>query len=128
MEDNRNNLAVIVAGYPEPMREFINSNPGLASRFKTAIEFPDYTADECMQILDGCCVRKEYKLTDDARKVAGRIIEREISHNSIFSNGRFVRNLFERAVEIQSTRLMSLEDFDDEELGILTAHDFIYSE
>ena len=124
MEDNRDNLVVIVAGYPEPMLEFIKSNPGLESRFKTIIGFPDYTVDECLQILEGLCHRSQYELSDEAREAARQIIENEIAINPNFSNGRFVRNLFEGAVSTQSSRVVLIEDPTDEDLVTLTAEDF----
>ena len=125
MEDNRNNLVVIVAGYPGPMERFIATNPGLESRFKTTIEFADYTPDECLQILEGFCAKGGYALTDDAREVARQIFAFEISANRNFSNGRFVRNVFENAVNAQANRLMFAEDITDEEMMTLTADDFI---
>ena len=108
-----------------PMRRFIASNPGLESRFRTTIDFEDYSPEECMQILEGFCERKQFKLIDDARETARLIIEHEITTNPNFSNGRFVRNLFEAALSNQSTRLAFSEDFTDEDMVTLTGNDFI---
>ena len=108
-----------------PMRRFIASNPGLESRFRTTIDFEDYSTEECMQILEGFCERKQFKLIDDARETARLIIEHEITTNPNFSNGRFVRNLFEAALSNQSTRLAFSEDFTDEDMVTLTGNDFI---
>ena len=124
MEDNRDNLVVILAGYTEPMRRLVFLNPGLERRFKTIIGFPDYTADECLQILEGLCHRSQYELTDEAREAARQIIENEIADNPSFSNGRFVRNLFEGAVSAQSVRLASVVDPTDEDFMTLAAEDF----
>ena len=125
MEDNRDNLVVIVAGYPKPMERFISSNPGLESRFRSTIEFEDYSADECLQILESFCNRAQFRLTDDARDMARVIIEHEISTNRNFSNGRFVRNLFEAALNNQSARLAFQDEISDEDMVTLTADDFI---
>ena len=124
MEDNRDSLVVIAAGYTEPMSRFLKSNKGLASRFKTIIEFPNYTVDECLQILEGFCDREQYVLTDEAREAARQIIEKEITNDPNFSNGRFIRNLFEGALGAQASRLDLIDDPTDEDLVTLIAEDF----
>lgn len=124
MEDNRDKFVVIVTGYPGPMRQFIGANPGLSSRFKTTINFEDYTAEESMQILEGFCRRGEYVLTEGARRTAQLRIEQEIMGNPNYGNGRFVRNLFEEALNRQALRLESDDDITLEDLVTLTEDDF----
>ena len=124
MEDHRDDLVVIVAGYPVPMRDFIASNEGLASRFKTTIDFPDYSVDESLQILDLLCGRAHFTMDDEARAAARQVVEAEIASNPSYANGRFVRNLFENAVSCQAERLMMEDEVSDEALVALTAEDF----
>lgn len=123
MEDHRDEFVVIVAGYPELMKTFINSNPGLRSRFNKYIEFPDYSSDEMMQIFDKMCEQYEYVLEDDARekmKVTFEEIVRNKDEN--FANARTVRNIFEDIITAQASRLADV-DVSDEEMRILTLED-----
>ena len=108
MEDHRDELAVIVAGYEPEMNSFINSNPGLASRFNRYIHFPNYTPAELVTIFAQLCKQHSYGLESDAIPDGLRIIfAREIkAQRNHFSNARFVRNLFERVVEAQADRLI----------------------
>ena len=111
MEDHRDDLVVIVAGYTQPMQRFIDSNPGLASRFTKYIHFPDYNGDELMRIFEGLCTRYEFSLTDGARTAAGeylRCLERDKDVN--FGNGREVRTFFEKVFERQAMRVGGLAD------------------
>ena len=78
LEDYRDNLVVIVAGYTEPMRQFFDSNPGLRSRFNTFIEFDDYNADELMQIIKSMCVKEDYSLTEKSAMVLGQLISEAV--------------------------------------------------
>ncbi|HPF80776.1 AAA family ATPase [Nostocoides australiense] len=123
MEDNRNDLVVIVAGYPGPMMEFIAQNPGLASRFKTMIEFPDYTNDELIDIMAGLAAKSDYDVTDEAEAVVREILSRT-ERNFTFGNGRFVRNLLEEAIGRHAWRLRDDEDVTTEDLRRLLAEDF----
>jgi hypothetical protein len=109
MEDHRDELVLIVAGYPEEMQTFIDSNPGLASRFRTSINFPDYTDDELLAIFQSMCKDADFAPTDDCvarlrSMLHGVIRDRE------FGNARFVRNLFEAAVVRQAWRLRAVAD------------------
>ncbi|MCL2820342.1 MAG: AAA family ATPase [Oscillospiraceae bacterium] len=106
MEDNRNDLIVIVAGYNEPMERFIASNPGLESRFNRYFIFEDYNSNELFDIFDTMCRQSEYILTDDAieyaREYFNRIYE---TRDSNFSNARNARNFFENIVSVHSDRI-----------------------
>lgn len=116
MEDYRDELLVIVAGYKDEMETFISANPGLRSRFSIYIEFADYRPDELLIILERLCENNEYLLQDDTRERALEVIEEAIgSSGDGFGNGRFVRNLFESMVRNQAMRLSRLSgDLDRE--------------
>ena len=117
MEDDRDRLIVILAGYTDEMRAFIESNPGLRSRFTRVIEFPDYTAEELEVIFLRLAERNEYKLTTNAlRALRARLAEAVATKDRTFGNGRFARNLFERAIERQATRLADVADLSSEAL------------
>jgi SpoVK/Ycf46/Vps4 family AAA+-type ATPase len=111
MEDHRDDLVVIVAGYPKPMREFVNSNPGLESRFNRYIDFPDYTPEELRAIFDKLCGEGAYTLSKEASDAADRLFHAmHEDRDHTFANGRAVRNLFERAVAQQANRLAKETD------------------
>jgi len=93
MENHRGEMAVVVAGYPVEMRRFIDSNPGLRSRFDLTVEFPDYSTDELMTMFDGLAVRHDYDLAPDARLAVQRTIA-ALPRRHGFGNGREVRKLF----------------------------------
>ena len=110
MEDHRDDLIVIVAGYIEPMQKFLHSNPGLESRFNRFIDFPDYTLDEMMAIFDMRCEGAGYVLADDARPVLRELIEKKSTEDvKGFGNARGVRNLFESSIARQADRLADVE-------------------
>lgn len=123
MEDHREDLVVIVAGYPDPMVGFIAQNPGLASRFTTTIEFDDYSDDELLAILDSIAEGSDYELTGDARTRVRHQLE-ATPRNPAFGNGRFSRNLFEQAVGRHAWRLKDATEPTRDELRLLTADDF----
>lgn len=113
MEDNRQDLIVIVAGYTEEMKNFINSNPGLKSRFNKFIEFPDYTGEEMIKIFDLMCVSQDYVLNGEAQGYVQRYLHQLASdHEEHFANAREVRNYFERCVERQATRIVNEPNID----------------
>ncbi len=122
MEDHRDDLIVIVAGYSDLMQEFLASNPGLKSRFNTFIEFKNYTPDELMRILDQMCVKQDYKLTDEAKEYARAYFEIQ-SKQENFANAREVRNFLEHAISRQATRLVLNKITDKEGLSLLTLED-----
>lgn len=125
MEDHRDDLVVIVAGYIEPMKRFLHSNPGLESRFNRFIDFPDYTLDELMAMFDMRCESKGYTLDPQARCALRQVIDRESTADvKGFGNGRGVRNLFETAIARQADRLGETEgEITREMLMCLTAED-----
>lgn len=106
MEDDRDRLIVIVAGYNREMEDFISANPGLRSRFATFIDFPDYTGAELIRIFDIFCERNQYALSKAARKhVLDHFEGIAADRGTHFGNGRYVRNLFEKALRCQAMRL-----------------------
>ncbi|MGJ5817500.1 AAA family ATPase [Paludibaculum fermentans] len=106
MEDRRDQLAVIVAGYSDAMRKFIQSNPGLESRFTRYIQFDDYAAEELTSIFEGFCRQYDYQLTPEARtKVEREVADLWRRRGRNFANARAIRRLFEEAVERQAGRL-----------------------
>ncbi len=124
MEDDRNRLVVILAGYSSEMKGFIDSNPGLQSRFNRYIHFSDYTADELKQIFLLNDKKNQYTLDEGASSVLGEIMSSAIGHkDKNFGNARFVRNLFEKSIQNQATRLSSQSNITEEVLSILKAED-----
>ena len=108
MEDDRDRLAVIVAGYTGEMKDFLASNPGLNSRFNRFIEFPDYSAEELTAIFDGLMRKNEYVCSPETRdEIARRMAAARGAADENFGNARFVRNAFERTLERQAVRLAS---------------------
>jgi len=105
MEDHRDQMVVIVAGYPEPMKRFIESNPGLRSRFNHFIEFEDYTPTELVDIFESFCTPSEYTLEVGARELLLADLTGLYETGQTTDNGRLVRNLFERCIEVQAERL-----------------------
>jgi SpoVK/Ycf46/Vps4 family AAA+-type ATPase len=124
MEDHRDKFIVIVAGYTDLMRDFVNSNPGLKSRFNKYILFPDYTVDELQDIFKMQCKKYQYTLTEEAEKfVKEEIVKREAAKGENFANAREVRNLFEKIITNQAARVSELEDVDEEALSTITIDD-----
>lgn len=124
MEDNRDNLIVVVAGYPDLMEQFIQSNPGLRSRFNKYIHFEDYSAEELLLIYQVMCEKSGYYLTEDATaSVAAKMQDICKQKTKNFANAREARNLFEKAVVKQASRLFNFENPDNEQLCELTADD-----
>jgi len=126
MEDNRHRLVVIVAGYPRLMRRFLESNPGLRSRFSREIEFPDYSTDELVEIFAHFAADAEYTLGDGADE-ALRAIFSGAERNEGFGNARFARTLFEQALNAQALRLGAgdVESLSHDELQCLVPEDLV---
>jgi len=110
MEDHRDDLIVICAGYTDLMTEFLDSNPGLRSRFNKIIVFEDYTAEEEMSILRQMCRKQDYTLSKDAEAAAAEFFrERCENKPPSFANGRDVRNYLEKAITNQAGRIVALQ-------------------
>jgi Holliday junction resolvasome RuvABC ATP-dependent DNA helicase subunit len=122
MEDHRDDLAIVAAGYTTEMEAFIDANPGLKSRFTRTISFPDYSDDELLDIFVGLGDSNQYSCSDDALARVRHFVSVEPRTRG-FGNARFVRNLFETAVAHQAQRLAPLNDPSDEQLTTLTAND-----
>jgi AAA+ superfamily predicted ATPase len=122
MEDRRHDLVVIVAGYPAPMEAFIAANPGLASRFRTTIEFDDYTDDEMIKILTLLAHDSDYELTAEALAHFRELLAK-ISRGITFGNGRFSRNTLEAAIGAHAWRLRDVEAPTKEQLRQLLPQD-----
>lgn len=123
MEDHRDELVVIVAGYPEPMKLFIDSNPGLRSRFNHYIAFDDYGPDDLLGIFESFCRHAEYSLDEPARALLRDKLAALFQAGRTTDNGRFVRNLFERCIEVQAERIGRLGENPGTDLNTLTADD-----
>lgn len=122
MEDHRDELLVIVAGYPEPMRKFITSNPGLESRFRLTMNFEDYTDDELVEIFSRIAAASDFS-PQVATVTRLREILAATPRGTGFGNGRFVRTMFESAVVRQAWRLRDVESPDVEQLRHLSPDD-----
>ena len=105
MEDHRNEICIILAGYTEEMKNLIELNPGFESRIQFTINFPDYSAEELLEIFDGLCKKEKYKLSDNCKETL--ISNFDKAKNEInFGNGRYVRNLFEKVKFEQADRIV----------------------
>lgn len=110
MEDNRDKLVLVLAGYTKEMSDFIDTNPGFKSRFNRYISFPDYTPSELFEIFESSCYKLDYHLTEDAKMKLKSVFENAYAkRDKSFGNGRFVRNVFEKTLEQQANRI-SKED------------------
>jgi ATPase family associated with various cellular activities (AAA)/AAA lid domain len=122
IEDHRDEVVVIAAGYPDEMATLLDSNPGIRSRFPKTIHFPDYTTDELVRIFGSLCEKNGYTLAEDARRALEARLGTE-PRGKGFGNGRLARNVFEAAVAAQASRVLSIPDVTDEVLCALTAAD-----
>ena len=124
MEDDRDSFVVIAAGYTEPMEEFLQSNPGLRSRFSKFIDFADYTEEELFEIFTSMCDAQDFHMTEEAEEEVKdyfhRLVEDKEEH---FANGREVRNFFERSVERQANRLVTEPSLDRNVVTTFTKED-----
>ena len=127
MEDHRDRLVVIVAGYPRLMQDFLKSNPGLRSRFAREISFPDYTPDELVQITEKLVREADYELGEGSLEAVRRILKRA-KRDEAFGNARYARNLFEHAINRQALRLADsapVGGMDRSTVATVEAQDFI---
>ncbi|MDY6347606.1 MAG: AAA family ATPase [Bacteroidales bacterium] len=124
MEDDRKRLVVILAGYTNEMKAFIDSNPGLQSRFSRYIEFPDYNADELYQIFLKQLKEFDYTITPDAAAALKSYFGEAVAHKDAnFGNARFVRNIFERTLQRQANRLSTEVNLTSAKLAEITKED-----
>jgi len=124
MEDHRDEFIVVVAGYTDLMQKFLDSNPGLRSRFNKFINFPDYTVDELTQIFSFTATKNGYKADNDALAWVKEYYHAKTARREAnFANARDVRNLFEKAVTAQANRLADKKDASREDLETLTYAD-----
>ncbi len=124
MEDHREDLVVIVAGYPELMNDFLNSNPGLRSRFNKFINFVDYTPEELFDIFDNMCKKSGYIATENCKNYVRKFMQNRYTNRSEnFANGRDVRNFFEMAMVNQANRLATNLEISNKALSELTVND-----
>lgn len=128
LEDYREDLVVIVAGYTKPMKKFFKSNPGLKSRFNTFIEFDDYTSDELDKILISICKNNDYTLDNEVKEKIHLYFEQQTSSkDENFANGRMVRNLYDDLVMNHARRVINSINPGYEELSMIKAEDFIFA-
>lgn len=124
MEDNRENFVVIVAGYPRPMKDFLESNPGLKSRFNKSILFEDYSKNELYEIFETLCKSNDILLNANASLYLKSYLEKLCANKpENFANGREMRNLFETTLSNQANRLALLTDISDQDLNEFTIED-----
>ena len=124
MEDYRDRLVVIVAGYKNEMQRFIDSNPGLQSRFNRYIDFPDYSGDELAKIFKMYMKKNQYTLTKDAEAYLKERFEYAVAHKDRnFGNARYARNVFEKSIQAQANRLAGESNLDKDKLTELTVDD-----
>lgn len=124
MEDHKDELVLILAGYQKEMEKFLQTNPGLRSRFPIHIDFPDYSQQELLEIADKLCARRQYQLTVQARLALLRMLNPPAnSDDDNFGNARTVRNIIEKALRRQAVRLVAKTSLTREELMIIEPGD-----
>lgn len=124
MEDNRDRLIVIVAGYENEMAEFINTNPGLKSRFNKYFNFPNYSGSELLEILLRIIHKNKFVISEEAKGKLTYIINDAIfAQGQQFGNARFARNLYEQIIQNQFLRVSQLENIEEEHLSEITLAD-----
>ncbi len=126
MENDRDKLVLIMAGYTDEMNDFIDTNPGIKSRFNRYINFPDYHPNDLYEIFQSYCQKSEYHLSDDATEKLKNIFEEAYSkRNKSFGNGRFARNIFEATIERQANRISQETKLTKEILTTIIADDIL---
>jgi SpoVK/Ycf46/Vps4 family AAA+-type ATPase len=124
MEDYRDDLIVVVAGYTDKMNAFLSSNPGLRSRFNKYLDFEDYTPQQLVDIFDLFCVRAGYQMSrstrDDLMKLFSVLVE---TRDETFGNGRLARNIFESTISNQANRIVEMTDISVQKLSTITTED-----
>lgn len=124
MEDHRDRLVVIVAGYSDEMSRFIDANPGLQSRFNRYFHFDDYKPRQLLSIFEKVCQQNHFRITKDAKqKLLDKFTTLYAQKDKKFGNGRLVRNIFEKTIERQANRLVQLSEIDKEKMMTITWED-----
>ena len=124
MEDDRDKLVVIIAGYTNEMKRFIDSNPGLQSRFNRYINFPDYTAGELVDIFKMYMKKNQYTISESAEEMLREKLNYAVDHKDRnFGNARFVRNVFEKSIQNQANRLSGKTGLSERQLTEITVDD-----
>lgn len=124
IEDDRDKLVVILAGYTDKIKKFIETNPGFKSRFNRYVEFSDYPPEDLYEIFILNCNKLEYNLVDKAKIELKKILKKVYSERDLtFGNARFVRNLFEKTLEMQANRIAHLDRFEKETLTTILSED-----
>lgn len=126
MENYRNDVIVIFAGYPDKMQEFLNQNEGLKSRIAFHLDFPDYTADELTKIITLMSKNREYQIEEEALAYCREIFEGAVCGEN-FGNGRYARNVLEQAILRQADRIVNAaagREISKEEICLLKREDF----
>lgn len=125
LEDYRDDLVVIVAGYTEPMNHFFDSNPGLRSRFNTFIEFPDYSAEELLSMFVKLCRENDYHLADNVEECLRDILLKQvIDKKENFANGRLVRNIYDDVTMNHARRVVKMNEPSRNDLSLIICDDF----
>jgi stage V sporulation protein K len=130
MEDKQHEFILILAGYSQEMDYFLTLNPGLHSRFPLVLDFPDYNIEELMEISNRMMVEREYTFSHEAEKKLKEhlIWVKAVLSPMSFSNGRYVRNIIEKAIRSQAMRLLMLNNYDRHELMTIRSNDLVFEE
>ncbi|CRK80369.1 stage V sporulation protein K [Neobacillus massiliamazoniensis] len=130
MEDKQHEFILILAGYSQEMDYFLTLNPGLHSRFPLVLDFPDYNIEELMEISNRMMVEREYTFSHEAEKKLKEhlIWVKAVLSPMSFSNGRYVRNIIEKAIRSQAMRLLMLNSYDRHELMTIRSNDLVFEE
>lgn len=129
MEDKQHEFILILAGYSREMEHFLKLNPGLHSRFPLVFHFPDYTVNELMQIGERMLKEKEYVISQEAEtKLKDHLLYAKAMNTNTFSNGRYIRNILEKAIRAQAMRLLKERELDKNTLSMLVSADFHFQE
>jgi stage V sporulation protein K len=124
MEDHKDELILILAGYQKEMKDFLQTNPGLRSRFPIHIDFPDYSQQELLLIAEQLCAKRQYQLSPQAKLGLQKMLVFAAGKaDDVFGNARTVRNVIEKALRRQAVRLMAKKDITREELIIIETAD-----
>lgn len=124
MEEYRDDLVVILVGYENEMKELLKLNPGFESRVPNHISFDDYDAEQLLNIALSMIKDREYNLSDEALKILDENIKENFANNNTSSNGRWVRNIIDKAINVQSERLFDSED-ENEDITLIVESDII---